>query len=717
MIDFRENGGYQSFLAVALKKARVGGDNVVRTPDEVHPRLDLIENMHAVTIQRLLDSDSLEIRSSIAKMLSTPGLLPAYTPILDRSWQVLAEVLQADSPTPPLNQRQLKAFFIGDALLHYTTLPYRERYQLIGENDEYVDVDGKNIPLENWLQDKFGDPTKAPRDEAAPQQLLRRVLEETREKLQRATLYPPASIADARACVYTADLVTMFYDSDFRVMWSTFREQTPWFETIRDQAIRNSFWENRFIEQLLISEELPEIRPETKLGLWTAKFAKDMPVIHTPQNDQDYQALVDYFLSHANVQAEFWKRYNYDRRDDVASPSYDDSVAERIPDRWKNKPEAVSLAIEAAHVPEAITNWFFEHPNPTIPEAFLGTISQAQLERRTAAAVFQKVIELAASFKVMYEDHNNIPGITRSLDGVNEATRIGWSTYVDILADQAPGFIFKDNKDKLRVRQPRGGQRVEEAAAAVEKAGGQIVYLSAQDWEHAREVNEEGRKRQEEALSVSTIRATIARFGEVGVVHPLDEPGFLDYLNSELAKPKYKMNQDRALEIWAQQDGLIKESSARPLTIIADLLPGYHPLSVLKEIGIVAIEQEADNMTFIADSATVGIQADIDKIAFPGNINGQDEVNVVFSGEAFQNTPLHLLFNAVKHLGTIEIKDVALDKQERSEVRSSVKSYNFRAKREHLPTVQFEEDPTKRKPTDQLTVTFIGKKPVFLVMG
>ncbi|HSW70951.1 MAG TPA: hypothetical protein VLH77_03105, partial [Gammaproteobacteria bacterium] len=166
--------------------------------DYALPNVPLIETAHAPTIRKLLDTDSLTLSKSAVRMLSRPLLLPAHSPALLESWQVLAEGLKPEDEVV-ITQRQLKAYLIGDALLQHTALPYGERLRAVGVAlDAQVMVEGKLVEVETYLIDEYGDPVKVHKDKKVPQLFLKGALNATRKRIEQAVSHQPKNLEEAQ---------------------------------------------------------------------------------------------------------------------------------------------------------------------------------------------------------------------------------------------------------------------------------------------------------------------------------------------------------------------------------------------------------------------------------------------------------------------------------------------------------------------------------------
>ncbi|MDP3974150.1 MAG: hypothetical protein Q8P92_04965 [Candidatus Daviesbacteria bacterium] len=444
-------------------------------------------------------------------------------------------------------------------------------------------------------------------------------------------------------------------------------------------ATDDNIWKDPRFSRLLLEGKFGAAISRTReMNIWSfgwgfAAHLDNETKANYPHTSKDF---VKYFLDHPRLQMDFWKTV----------------VTEK----------------------ENLFRYFYFNPD-AYPDAadgyaeFLETIPFSGYSHNQQDRFIRRMLVAAGFFLAKYPQNPATEVITGKLQELISQSASPQS-FVDeqaVLKDVKPGVLYMNSNAEARARLIPLGKIKDEFLAEQKKQGVKIIYTSKV--EQIEQKTEGLGKQPEESRITADTTLQSKTWGEIGVVGE-DLEMLLKVLNKKLAESG--INQDVALDVLAGYATNTKGS--RAIVVIPDLLPSSNTLSKLGSLGLVAIQQEGDSVSCIFDSKTIGGDSNVEKIALIGTINGHNDLVINNAGEEFDTSVFYLLLNAAALFGRMQFTDYKLEKDEISEVRSFIKSYNREAKGRKRPQVRFDENPEIRDLNLPLTITYIRKKPVLL---
>lgn len=604
-------------------------------------------------------------------------LVPLHAPQLKPIWQTLKDTLDLKRALQPGNSEStVKSFLIASGLLlaSIKQLSAREaRYQKDRLTDKAA-IETRLLPVLE-LQ------------EAIRQSIQPPLIEEVREAVDRfKDVYQKAATVPAKGrteILGNLTLINALLRAKNNPIYTYYIKKTgekgkDWVNRMtRDGSIKTTLGNEQTAAELLFTGELDGMDSLIRSLVCFCIIGSDLPK----------EEAITYFLKHPEVQEIFWRDFSENG--------------------WRGT-DTINLFLQDEETLLKILD-------TTLKAEYLKSISQEMMRE-----FLLKFIGAIAMFKDKYPNHPNSHNLSVFARGASEVKNHMMSILLDILDDRIPGFIYLDKENRIRFKTPQkhqsGDSFLKEVALIVKNSNG-IIYLPRAEADGGKEeptpVSQNGH-RKEEALpkeypprehpldSVTGETKLIPLWGEVMIPKPADRQLIWDLLNQRLAQTHRNLTPQKALSILTAENTVTRHGNDAFL-IIPELLPISTPVGMLKDLGIISIEQRENQVTIIIDGRRINDNAN--SLRFMLNTQ-LDETN--------DPTPLALLLKTASLLGRRSFTEQTLSKEEVSEIRSRLKTWNLKAKTEHLPQVTFDENPKARTINGPRVLTLIGKKPAIL---
>lgn len=638
------------------------------------------------TVQRLLAPISLELYHSVEKerneglvRFSRAFFLNQYSPELEETYQTLIGILREEDLAGSLySQRQIGVLLLADSLIYQTALPPSRRWPVIMQRNQHgatgakvMAEDVKALEASNQKQNVVSDARAS----------LAEATQSIAEKLLETMRQDPRTAEEARLQLgisngFSVIINSLFYE--FCEEWES-PESKKWVQALK--ARTNNLVVSPFVWQFLLEGDMKEVDKVMILNAWLAPWGRETNF---------YTNLASYFLTHPQLQKDFWGLFS----DATFFRGIRKEGGDEIGDE---DPETVSIF--------SIFEWYFLQDEQTIRE-FFSTIPEAG-NAKSLQAFMRRLIGISSSFRDTFPDHSNGRFIVQRLRELARVHNLEERVVNElaVLEDTQLGLIYLNQDMEARAKSPIGLESKDEFIARAEKEGGTVAYVSRADWPTP-EVSPT-KPLVEEGLRIESSQGEFfSRWGEVLVPRDTDLPALFDWLNSSLVA-RHSLDESRALAIFEDhQKDASRQTEGHLFAVIPEILPTGHNLNFLKEAGIIAVEHRNNDVLVLLDCRRAQIQrVDLSMIAFSGQLDQDNWLRFPGCEDKFF-LPFHLLLNSAAVLGKRGFTQITLSKDEISEIRGRVKSYNNGVKERGLPfELRFDENHSNLLPN---VLTFVG---------
>lgn len=607
--------------------------------------------------------------------------LPKDALQLNPSWQLLARELDLniDETTPDASEetetrytRLFRAFTMTSMLLYQTALPANRRFKL------------DDPTVEQYIDDCFRGYRISEEGENQHRANLEQTLAAFKENLNSTFEVPIETPEEAkRQTLLYLGLVHAIYQKPFRNGLLTLMDPADigWFRRVREEK-SYTIMDNNFVAELLSEGKLEEIDEGTRFIIWIRSWVAE--------KSERYTDLAKYYFNKPEVQELFWG---------VLKINFRDSEYQ------------IQHTVDNFLIEISILGWFFGQDEETL-KAFLDSARDLSYDSRMEKAnLLGRLIGVAGIFQTSFPDHPNTSLIR---DGIKDLVQhAGMLEQLEqelaILCDARPGLIYQNINREARARLPSQNQtRGEFLSEQERKTGEQVLYVSQASWP---EKESTAKKTGEQLLAIQGETQFLPLWGEVQIPQAGKIPSLLDSLNQRLAVNSKGLTQDSALDLLAKHQSSIIGTGRDSFILLPDILPPSHEMAALTDLGIIAVQQDKKNAVFVLDAQRAGLSADSPRIALLGELNRSNDLAIPGQNPDFELSILHLLLTSAALCIKAPPVDLALSKDEVSQIRSFVKAHNIRAKEKGLPKLTFDENANSN---GNKCLYFVGRKPVLL---
>lgn len=619
--------------------------------------------------QGFLNSPMQDINSPPAILLSALRLT-GNSPHLNESWEMLSGELQSGSAQNW--PRLARAYTIAGLLLYQTSLPTEKRMM----STPLITAMGMSQKeASEWLRGEWID------DETPKVSLPRAQLEQTMEEFEaylKGIIY--AEEPDEQTIRKNFEIACAF--GDLRMKSNSFQGR------LNDQQVKLINYASLGINA--VGTELAE-------ELMIRRAIKDIPVplrrpifIEACERSFDNgrpirDELVDYFLN-----------------DEELQEGFNALIVHKSSQRTN------------IHIDTAMLGLLLQNQATVLK--FLSTLKMPD-ERGAQASFTKRLILLTGLTKrgvdERYPKNANHQLLRDRLDQLLQpvSDRDRFAKYLAVLDDQMPGILYLSSTLEVVAATPAPGQTREEFLRQYEKVYDNLIYESQAGWPQPAPKVEAVSSLLPE-VSVSDVQV-FPLWGEVGLIAGAAITDFLTLVGNRLNGHGRSADQLFDLVVSLRQQGSLS-TDQRPFVVMVDLLSENHPLAALKNSGVIAVGREGDEISVILDTKRAKVASEADKLVLSGHIDSAGELQLTGAPGEFNYSILHLLLNAAGLLGRSIVNEEQLSKEELSEVRGLMKSFNKKAKEDRLPQLVFHEG---RTPDNATLVPYLtGKKGVFLAV-
>lgn len=631
----------------------------------------LIANMQHVerlvpdTIQTIIDTD--EFAAGESAILVSAFLLSADAPLLRKVWEILEKELDIDRAFETGHPEfAVRAFFIASTFIHQSQLPFAEKARASGKQVElFKAFNQRPLPIHQEKQDA---------SLSSPIDSVKKAVNKFLAMFQQLEVKP----TQKNDILPNLKLLNVILSQKDKSLYGIFMN----YASNKDKAMLNKMVEKALDNTFEGNEESHE---ELLLQGALEGMASDIQsatVLNVIGSKLPRKEIIKYFLEHPKTQDMFWEWfYNKD-----------------ITKKWRGK-TAINLFSQDESL-TAILNTIPEIDNPDSPNV------------RT---FLNRFLGLTALLKTQNPDNPNIPALLKTAEDIATKIGIGTSTAIFyILQDQIPGAICVDGNDNVILSIPKGNHSKE--SFLVRQKEQEILYASEAEWpEIVKEEPKPQAQNGDEAkvapapkehplASVTGETEFLPLWGEVLVPKPEDSTPIWELINQRMSSVHKDVTHQNAQTLLREEEQA-RRHGENYFVIIPELISNTVPGKVLKDLGVIGIEQRNGQVTIIL------------------NLNmGNGEANskrFVLSGELtnFDNLSLRTLFRIAILMGKRSVIEQTLSREEIAEIRARTNTWNKKVALEHLPQIAFHEDPRQRPANSPQTITFLGKKkPVILTL-
>ena len=589
---------------------------------------------------------SLNVQSSLHEVIESPwknikkedcerfnialwesSLLPADAPLLERTYTALTATL-VDKEAPLMVK--YAALVVGDALMHQTSLPSEEKKFL----KKVVTIEkGRKSKKLGLMKEVSTFLESQPPTESSEKAFtgMMTASESFIETLEASVSKSPNTKGAHLGRLRSFTAVSDFRESqlyDFIKISMSPDLQTKLEEFYYQEALL--LFMRGHATSLFLEGQVEASVPKLTHIIWSNSMRASRLRERKSERDSSLEKVGTYFLTSPRLQEDYWQSFPRV----VASSVSIDTVA-------IDASRAKEMTVVPFLYPD--TEWFFLQ-NEQILETFFQTRPQLDMGPKESYEQFKTLLSLVATFQTLNPDHPNIPVLHSEIKKVAAEQKVAKrvSAALDIVTDTVPGVITLDNYGIAATRLMKDqtlDDIVPPDASLLYRSKAEYPEVKAENPKPAVSIPVEVAEHEDILVIASGKEIELPHWQKGQSPREKDVPQIITHLANRLRR---RAPDEDALLTLATQEINTKPSHKR-VALLPLLLEDNHELSVLGKLGIVGVQREEDNLSFILDARRSGIATEGSPfVVFSGEKDAANDVQISGAPEDFEGSVLQL---------------------------------------------------------------------------